>query len=32
MGGALCADAAIGNVQEKAMRTYQANSTEIVGP
>lgn len=27
---ALCADAAIGNVQEKAMRTHRASNTEVV--
>ena len=27
---ALCADAVIGNVQEKAMKTYKSSNTEMV--
>jgi adenosine 3'-phospho 5'-phosphosulfate transporter B3 len=27
---ALCADAMIGNVQEKAMKTYSSTNTEVV--
>ena len=30
MSGALCADAAIGNVQEKTLKRYQASNTEMV--
>jgi hypothetical protein len=28
--GALCADAAIGNVQEKQMKIYKASNVEVV--
>merc|ERR1719230_2237148 len=30
MSGALCADAGIGNVQEKAFKRFQASNTEMV--
>ena len=31
MSGALCADAGIGNVQEKAFKRFKASNTEMVG-
>jgi adenosine 3'-phospho 5'-phosphosulfate transporter B3 len=30
ISGALCADAAIGNVQEKQMKAYKASNVEVV--
>lgn len=30
--GALCADAVIGNVQEKQMKAYKASNVEVVRP